>query len=634
MRAMYDETVQNTHKLPIRMPPISPRPTPAQMELLVSAIRDYAIYMLSPEGNIVSWNAGAERFKGYQADEVLGQHFSRFHTPEDRAAGVPAAALQKARDEGKYECEGWRVRKDGSRFWASVVIDPVYQHGELVGFAKITRDITAKKHAEEELFASERQFRMLVQGVLDYAIYMISPEGIVTNWNSGAHRIKGYDAAEIVGQHFSRFYTAEERALNMPAHALSEALNKGRYEAEGWRVRKDNTTFWAHVVIDAIRDDSGKLLGFAKITRDITERKQAEESLEQARAQLFQSQKMEAVGQLTGGVAHDFNNLLSIISSAVQILQRHSLGAQERGIVDTIARAVDRGASLTQQLLAFARQQPLAPSNHRINDVIQNFEPVLRRAVPSSIAFETTLARDVGWVHLDEARFEAAILNLVVNARDAMPHGGRIALTTTRVHGERVRISVTDNGTGMDPEVMARVFEPFFTTKEIGKGTGLGLSQVQGFIIQSGGQVNIESAPGAGTTVHLTLPLITVDEENAGQKPEAELVIIAEDEAELAALAGTLFESIGYQVLIADSGPAALRLLAQNPQADLLFSDVMMPGMSGVELARKARTLYPNLKIILASGYPAQAVRVDGHIDDVDFVTKPYRLSEIVKRLR
>ena len=606
------------------------------MDLLVAAIRDYAIYMLSPEGIIVSWNAGAERFKGYTASEIIGQHFSRFHTPEDQAAGVPAAALRQARDEGKFECEGWRVRKDGTRFWASVVIDPVFLNGELIGFAKVTRDITDKRRAQDELFASEQQFRMLVQGVLDYAIYMISPQGIVTNWNSGARRIKGYDATEIVGQHFSRFYTEEERARGTPALALHEAGAKGRYESEGWRVRKDGTTFWAHVVIDAIRDDSGTLIGFAKITRDITERKQAEQSLDQARAQLFQSQKMEAVGQLTGGVAHDFNNLLSIISSAVQILQKQNASTLEKGIIDTIGRAVDRGSTLTQQLLAFARQQPLAPSNHRINSVIESFEPVLRRAVPSSIRLEMALARDVGWVHLDEARFEAALLNLVVNARDAMPHGGRIILSTARVPagGQQVRISVTDNGCGMDAQVAARVFEPFFTTKDIGKGTGLGLSQVQGFIMQSGGQVSIESTAGEGTAVHLTLPMIAVNEADEAAAAPSELVIIVEDEAELAALAGTLFESLGYQVLIADSGAAALRLLAQNPDADLLFSDVMMPGMTGIELARTVRGQYPDLKIILASGYQAPALREQGHAENVEFVSKPYRLSEIVKRLR
>ncbi|UUZ53581.1 hypothetical protein LP419_33385 [Massilia sp. H-1] len=258
---------------------------------------------------------------------------------------------------------------------------------------------------------------------------------------------------------------------------------------------------------------------------------------------------MEAVGQLTGGIAHDFNNLLSIISSAVQILQRQGLGPPDRNIVDTIQRAVDRGAALTQQLLAFARQQPLAPSRHRINDIIANFEPVLRRAVPSSVTFETALARDVGWVHIDEARFEAAILNLVVNARDAMPQGGRIALATSRLTlapGEHQDLRAWLNtcasrwpttAPAWIRKWLSRVFEPFFTTKQIGKGTGLGLSQVQGFIIQSGGQVAIDSGPGEGTAVHLTLPLIAVSDEEQATHSESELVIIAEDEPELATLA-------------------------------------------------------------------------------------------------
>lgn len=619
---------------------------PAAMDLLVASISDYAIYMLNPEGKVISWNAGAQRFKGYTAEEITGQHFSRFHTPEDQAAGIPARTLQTARDEGKFECEGWRVRKDGTRFWASVVIDAIVgPDGAFLGYAKITRDITDRKNAGEALFASEQQFRMLVQGVVDYAIYMISPEGIVTNWNAGARRIKGYEAHEIIGRHFSQFYSDEDRASGGPARALAEATTKGRYEAEAWRVRKDGTKFFAHVVIDAIHDDNGKLLGFAKITRDITDKKNTEQSLEQARAQLFQSQKMEAMGQLTGGVAHDFNNLLSIISSAVQILAQQSLAPAQQGIVDTIQRAVDRGAGLTQQLLAFARQQPLAAEDLNINKLVQGFEPVLQRALNSSIELRTTLASDAGWVHLDEARFEAALLNLVVNARDAMPHGGRIEVTTARVTlgpddppglaaGKYIRISVRDSGHGMSKEVMARVFEPFYTTKEVGKGTGLGLPQVQGFIAQSGGAVTIDSTPGEGTTIDLFLPCVPRPAEEEAQAGGTELVIIAEDEPELAGLAKTLFETLGYQALVANNGHEALRLLAQYPSTDLLFSDVMMPGMTGLELARAARAAQPDLKIILASGYAAPVLRAQGEFDEFDFVTKPYRLSEIVKKLR
>ncbi|MGZ8320260.1 MAG: PAS domain-containing protein, partial [Telluria sp.] len=265
-----------------------------RFHLLITAIKDYAIYLIDKDGYVSSWNAGAERFKGYTEEEIVGQHFSRFHTPEDQAAGVPARALRTAEREGKFECEGWRVRKDGTRFWASVVIDPVYDGGVLLGFAKITRDITDQKAARDALFVSEQRFRLLVEGVVDYAIYMLSPTGQVSNWNTGAERIKGYRAAEVVGSHFSRFYTEADRAAGTPALALATAEREGKYEAEGWRVRKDGSEFWAHVVVDAIRDDSGTLLGYAKVTRDVTEQRKAAQSLEQTRAALFQSQKMEA----------------------------------------------------------------------------------------------------------------------------------------------------------------------------------------------------------------------------------------------------------------------------------------------------------------------------------------------------
>lgn len=485
---------------------------------------------------------------------------------------------------------------------------------------------------------------LLVDAIRDYAIYMLSPDGTIISWNAGAERFKGYLADEIIGQHFSRFHTADDQAKELPAHALRMARETGKFECEGWRVRKDGSRFWAHVIIDPVYTKEGEFVGFAKITRDITERKMAMQALEQTQAQLFQSQKMEALGQLTGGVAHEFNNLLSIISSAVQILGRQQSTKLENSILDTIQRAVDRGASLTQQLLTFARQQPLSPANHKLNKIVESFEPVLRRAVPSSVEFHLSLGRDVGWLNVDESRFEAALLNLVVNARDAMPDGGRLDLTTSALTlaagqipempaGHYVRTSVVDSGHGMNEETLSRVFEPFYTTKEVGKGTGLGLSQVQGFIVQSGGCVTIESAPGAGTTVHLILPALEPAIEDPDSGPGSETVIIAEDEEELASLAASLFKTLGYEVLIAHNGAEALRLLNQHPDTDLLFTDVMMPGMTGIELARTVRSMYPGLKIILSSGYPGASL-AGGAIDEFTFVSKPYRLSEIVKRLR
>jgi PAS domain S-box-containing protein len=295
--------------------------------LLVEAITDYAIYMLDREGRVTSWNPGARRFKGYEADEIIGRHFSTFYTDAERSQNVPAIALAEAERTGRFEREGWRVRKDGTQFWAHVVIDAIRSpEGELVGFAKITRDLTERRAAETKLRESEEQLRLLVQSVTDYAIYMLTADGHVATWNAGAQRIKGYAPEEIIGRHFSDFYTEADRAAGLPRIGLETATQNGRWEHEGQRVRKDGTPFWAHVVIDAIRDDAGKLVGFAKVTRDITERREAEAVLQAAQATRIRSQKLEAIGQLTGGVAHDFNNLLQVISGNLQMLSKDIAG--------------------------------------------------------------------------------------------------------------------------------------------------------------------------------------------------------------------------------------------------------------------------------------------------------------------
>ena len=617
-----------------------------RLQYLVAGISDYAIYMLDPQGYVTSWNAGAQRFKGYVEHEILQQHFSRFYTPEDRATGLPAQALKQALEQGKFEAEGWRVRKDGSRFWAHVVIDPIYdEHGTLLGYAKITRDVTERRKAEEALRESEQRFRLLVQGVTDYAIYMLSPEGVVTNWNVGAERIKGYSYNEIVGQHFSRFYTDEDRLAGVPVRALGTAAEAGRYESEGWRVRKDGTRFWAHVVVDAVRDEQGELLGFAKITRDLTEKKQAAEARERTQAALFQAQKMESIGQLTGGIAHDFNNLLSVLASGLEVLSMHRQHGSDAKTLDSMRRAIDRGATLTQQLLAFARQQPLQPETRNVNRLITGFESVLRRAGNSSILFEVRLDPMVRNTVIDAARFESALLNLVVNARDAMPEGGRIEIATANATladdevdglpaGEYVRLAVTDTGTGMDPETVARAFEPFYTTKEVGKGTGLGLSQVYGFIKQSGGEIVIRSKQGEGTTIAIYLPAVaTVDRDY--RKADTETVLIVEDEPDLLDVASSLFMSMGYDVMTATSGQEAMNVLASR-DVDILFTDIVMPdGINGIDLATFTREHYPHIKVMLASGYPQPALKLDrGKLGEFAFVAKPYRLSDLARSLR
>jgi PAS domain S-box-containing protein len=617
-----------------------------RFRLFASSVTDYAIYMLSPDGIVSSWNAGAQRFKGYSEQDILGQHFSVFYTPEDRANGLPARAMQTALTEGKFEDEGWRMRKDGTRFWASVVMDPIRDaEGTLVGFAKITRDITERKKDQEALHASEEKFRLLVQGVTDYAIYMLSPLGEITNWNEGARRIKGYTDTDVIGTHFSRFYTDEDRSIGLPAKALHTAMQEGRYESEGWRVRKDGSRFWAHVVIDPIRSDMGELLGFAKITRDITERRETAEALRKAQEALFQSQKMEAIGKLTGGIAHDFNNLLSVIFNGMAVLRRDIRTDYAVRILDTMERAVTRGSTLTQQLLSFARQQPLQQEKYQINRVITSFEAVLRRANTSTQDFTIELAEPLPMVIIDAPQFEAALLNLVVNARDATASGGSISLTTEAVDladksinnlpaGRYVKISLRDTGEGMTPEVKARAIDPFFTTKPTGKGTGLGLSQVYGFIQQSKGDIEIESAPGKGTCVSLYLPAVEDELQSRSEAKTSEKVLVVDDQPDVLDMAAEVFRSLGYEVLSANNAKDALAILQRTKDIHLLFSDVIMPGTSGLELAREAKSLRPDMNVLLASGYASPALGTDKANQDFEFITKPYKIADIMRKLR
>lgn len=628
-------------------PPVPPLVDDTRFRLFVASVTDYAIYMLSPEGIVNSWNAGAQRFKGYTSEEIIGNHFSAFYTDEDRERGVPVRALATARTLGRFEDEGWRVRKDGSRFWASVVIDAIRDpEGELVGFAKITRDITEKKRVAEALHASEERFRLLVQGVTDYAIYMLSPTGEITNWNSGARRIKGYEQDEVVGTHFSRFYIPEDAAAGLPMVALATALREGRFESEGWRVRKDGSRFRAHVVIDPIRNQLGDLIGYAKVTRDITERQQAEQALEKAKEALFQSQKLEAIGKLTGGVAHDFNNLLSVIANGMSILRHRLDKPDDLRVLDAIERAASRGAMLTQQLLTFARQQPLKQDIYSLNDVIGSFEAVLRRAITGTVQFDIELADNLPKVLADAPQVEAAVLNLIVNARDATLGGGSITVRTERAvvsdgqlgtlaGGTYVKLVVADTGEGMSADVAARAVEPFFTTKPVGKGTGLGLSHVYGLMQQSGGDVVIESTPGKGTSVSLYFPALG---DGAEGKPAAEArdkALVVDDQADVLDMAVELFQTLGYDVLSANNGSEALAILRRTPGIAVLFSDVVMPGMSGIELGHEARRLSPALKIILASGYAAPALKAaHGGVADFPLIAKPYSIAQILRQLR
>lgn len=609
--------------------------------LLVEGVIDYAICMLDPSGLIISWNAGAERIKGYTASEIIGQHFSTFYTPEDRQAGLPRQSLETARREGKFEADGWRVRRDGTKFLASVVIDAIYEDGSLIGFAKITRDVTERQTAQLALAQSEAKFRMLVSGVTDYALYMLDPAGTVTNWNAGGQRIKGYTADEIVGQHFSRFYTEADRLSGKPARALEIARTTGRYEEEGWRVRKDGTFFWASVIIDPIRHDSGDLVGYAKITRDISERREAQQKLEKMQRQLAESQKMDALGQLTGGVAHDFNNLLMIVSGNVQTLKKtvadDTIAKRALSAIDT---ATQRGASLTRQLLTFSRRQSVNPETIDVTRQIRSLQDVLNSGLGGAVSLDVGIEPDVWPVTVDITEFETALINTVVNARDAMPDGGTVTVSAKNItiaegdhKGDHVAITIEDTGVGIPQDVVNRVFEPFFTTKPVGKGTGLGLSQVHGFAHQAGGTVSVSSELGKGTSITICLPRApsaraadgaTMVDSGSGT------ILLVEDNPDVADASAALLEQLGYSVRRAGNAKVAMDEIERNG-ITLVFSDIVMPGkLDGFGLAKKIREKHPHLPILLTTGYSGAA-----HNARTDFpiLRKPYQIHELSQAL-
>jgi PAS domain S-box-containing protein len=606
--------------------------------LLVQGVVDYAIYMLDPNGIVANWNAGAERIKGYSAREIVGRHFSVFYDEKDRRNGLPERALETARREGRYEAEGWRIRKDGAKFLASVVIDAIHDDGEFIGFAKITRDITERRKHESALLDSESKFRLLVSGVTDYALYMLDPTGLVSNWNAGGQRIKGYAPEEIIGQHFSRFYTPADQAAGRPARALDLADKTGRYEEEGWRVRKDGTFFWASVVIDAIRDESGKLLGFAKITRDITERREAQQKLERIQQQLAESQKLDALGQLTGGVAHDFNNLLMIVSGNIHILKK-LVGDNPKGkrSIEAIETAAKRGADLTRQLLTFARRQRVNPESTDIAERIKAVYAVLDTGLGGAVTLRTEIEPNLWPVVADTSELETALVNLVVNARDAMPEGGDVAIEAKNVElkdaprpGDHVVITVRDSGVGIPPDVLLKIFDPFFTTKPVGKGTGLGLSQVHGFAHQAGGTVSVSSELGKGTSVSIFLPRGKA-EESARQEETKNVggtgnVLLIEDNPEVADASAGFLEQLGYSVRWVPDAATALKEIERDG-IDLIVSDIVMPGsVDGLKLARTIRAKHPDLPILLTTGYSDAALKVGS---EFPILAKPYLIHEL-----
>jgi PAS domain S-box-containing protein len=497
----------------------------------------------------------------------------------------------------------------------------------------------------------EEVLARLLEGVRDCAIYMIDVNGCVASWNAGAERIKGYSEAEIRGRHFSEFYTPEDRAAGVPDFALTTAARTGKFEGEGWRLKKDGSRFWASVLIDAIRDGE-ELIGFAKVTRDMTERRAMQE-------QLHQSQKMEAIGQLTGGVAHDFNNLLTVILGNLDTLSQQVPAEQTRWrrAIEQALRASERAAGLTQQLLAFARRQPLKPKVEDVNRLLSRWSELIRRTLPESISIRRIEDAEAGSAEVDRNQLESAMLNLAVNARDAMPNGGTLTIESARTviqqhdahvpfdlkPGDYILICISDTGVGMSQEVLERAFEPFFTTKPLGQGTGLGLSQVLGFVKQSGGNVKMYSRAGHGTTVKIYLPRVSdeaVTQENmraakaqkSGKRSES--ILIVEDNDDVRAFASDALRDYGFNVLEASDASEALRILDGRGAIDLLFTDIGLPGVNGRELVSMVQRKHPSIRILFTSGYAQMpAPTTSRWYSEAPLLSKPFTRSQLYEKV-
>jgi hypothetical protein len=585
--------------------------------LLVDGVEEYAIFLLDPAGHVASWNAGARRMKGYAEEEILGRHFSVFYRPEDVQSGHPEQELETARREGQYREEGWRVRKDGSLFWASVVISTVHDPpGTVAGFLRITRDLTDKRHAEQTLRESEERFRLLVESVRDYAIFMLDTEGRVASWNAGAQRIKGYRADEIIGRHFSVFYRKEDVQSRHPAHELKIAIAEGRYEEEGWRLRKDGTLFWAGVTITAIRDGSGTLRGFAKVTRDLTVRREAAKQ----ELQLFREQTARTEAEKANQVKDEF---LAVLSHELRtplnaiVGWAHLLRSPGRLAPEQFARgldAIERNATIQNQLVSdvldisriTSGKVRLSPRRVDANDIIVAAMDSVRLAADAKrIDLRSRLPSEPQFVWADPDRLQQVVWNLLSNAVKFTPAGGRVEASLS-LRDSRVEMAVSDTGVGIRPDFLPHVFDSFrqadsSSTRAHG-GLGLGLAIARRLVELHGGEIEAQSeGEGQGATLTVKLPVMPlVDVTAAGDttmlaapvRLDGIAILVVDDHADSRELVATILEGLGAAVRSAGTAADALALL-RIEKPDVLVSDLEMPGESGYDMIEKVRALTP-----------------------------------------
>jgi len=625
------------------------------LQLFVDGIRAYGIVTLSPDGIVTSWNAGARAIKGYEADEIIGRHFSLFYTPADIVAGKPELALRQAAASGYFEDTATRVRKDGSLFSANVIITPILAaDGNLLGFGKITRDITDRVAAADRLTSSEARLQTLVDTVLDTLVdglIIIDRSGRVQVYNRACGKLFGYQAAEVVGRNVKMLMPPnierehDQYLRNYQTTGIRKIIGISR-EVVGQR--KDGSTFPMHLAVGEATHLGEPI--YVGIIRDLTERNQVE-------SQLRQSQKMEAVGQLTGGLAHDFNNILMLISINVEALLEEEAPTRTRERLEQIEKSAARAAELTQQLLAYSRRQPLRPRPTDLNELVRATSKLLRRTLGEDVEIESVLAGDLWITNVDRTQLETSLVNLSLNARDAMPNGGKLLIETRNIAldqdyvslnadvaaGPYAMLAVTDTGVGIPPDALEKVFEPFFTTKEVGRGTGLGLSMVYGFIKQSNGHIKIYSELGRGTSIKMYLPRAdgTVAADLSTHAPSmpvgSERLLVVEDNGDVRTRIVEILRSLGYTVEEASDGAAGLAKFEVAPRPyDLLLTDVVMPGpIGGKALADAVSSRWPNTPVVFMSGYTEDAITHQGRLNaGVRLLAKPFRRHELAQMIR
>jgi PAS domain S-box-containing protein len=613
------------------------------------------VILIDAQGLIQMFNPACEKLFGYRADEVMGRNVkmlmpSPYRDEHDRYLDNFHRTGEKKIIGIGREVSG--QRKDGSVFPMDLSVGEA-KEGDASIFVGIIHDLSQYKRAEQEIRETAARLKALVETAVD-GVIMIDGQGLIQMFNPACEKLFGYEAAEVIGQNVSilmpRPYREEHQTYLENFHRTGEKkiIGIGR-EVTGQR--KDGSIFPMDLSVGEAKHGDGESI-FVGIIHDLTERKQTE-------AQLIQAQKMETVGQLSGGIAHDFNNLLTVVVGNAEVLSE-SLRARPdlQHLADSIVAAGERGAELTQRLLAFSRRQTLQPADIDCNALVRGMEKLLRRMLPEAISVKTILNAAVWTAYADPGQLENAILNLAINARDAMPDGGTLTVTTANVPlderyrdlhpevnpGEYVMVSVTDDGSGMPKEVLDHVFEPFFTTKEVGKGSGLGLSMVYGFVKQSNGHVAIYSEPALGTTVRIYLPAVATSADKSPTLVPAETVaetgkesvLVAEDDPFVRSYAVTCLSSLGYKVIEAIDGREALHKLTEGAEADILFTDVVMPGgINGWELAERARQIRPGLKVLLTSGYALETLAERGRLPKgAVILNKPYRKAELARRLR